>query len=175
MVLESAILSLCVMVGGWSSAPAAPSVEIRHTSPHVANPNVIPKNEIFEMTLAKAVDYGTAANFRDVTLSVDFIAPHGGSVTTIHGFYYYTLPNGGRGNAIGYTGTRWLDASWRSHSLSWSWLYRLRATSAKGFAPNPSDIRSTRRRPLRTISMTADLRVTTIQRPPRRRQHTVPH
>ena len=64
-----------------------------HTSPGLSNQSIVPRNGIFELTLAEQMDYGTQNNFFMVTISVTFISPSN-TQTTVSGFYYETLHNG---------------------------------------------------------------------------------
>ena len=56
-----------------------------HTSPGLSNPSIVPRNGIFELTLAEQMDYGTQNNLFFVTVSVTFTSPSNVQ-TTVGGF-----------------------------------------------------------------------------------------
>ncbi len=70
-----------------------PAVTAYHTSPGLADPGVVPRYGVFELTLAQEADYGEQKNFADVEIRVTFTNPAADADIPVGGFYYDTLPD----------------------------------------------------------------------------------
>ena len=87
------VFFICCLIILSKNEKAHANAKIYYTAPFLSNPSKVPLNDVFEITLVKAVNYGTQQNFSDVELEVVFTSPSGRQ-TTIYGFYYWTLDHG---------------------------------------------------------------------------------